>query len=175
MAAIETPVTVAVFVGVSFVFRLRFAFENSVQGLPASQFGVQVSHNGGSFNPVWAASSFVQGAVSTYLTDGAATTQQLFGSGVFTSEPAVSNNVNATTGEFGTFAVGDCTEAEWMLEVPANSVAAGDTLDFQLTCTTESTINQYGTNVRLMIGSLVQRESLDKSPFYLGCMGVWNL
>jgi hypothetical protein len=113
------------------LFRMRFMFSVTSGGTVNETFSLTVSHNGATAIPVTATSSYVQGAVSSNLTDAANTTNQFpLDSGfTYVTTAGVSNNTAATTGTLS-IPVNDETEVEWALVAIASQLSAGDTLVF---------------------------------------------
>jgi hypothetical protein len=108
-------------------FRVRHLIR-SENGATSTDWQAFYSHNGGAWTPVTGTSSPVRAVATDFLTDGAATTQQL-GSGSF-----VAGTVDEGGGFFGTTSLGanQETELEGAYQVLAAGAAVGDTVRVRL-------------------------------------------
>ncbi len=151
-AAEDTGITVVVN-GANVVVRLRQTLENNTLDVTAA-YGLKVSKNGGVAAIVNAASSNVRGIVSTFLVDGANTTNHLLtipGGDTYTTTAGVVNNTSAASGSLA-LTTAHVTEVEWPLVLRNADLVNGDTLDFTIYAVSGTPgFTQYVGNVRITV------------------------
>jgi hypothetical protein len=150
-----TDTNAAITIGGNTIVRIRLSI-SFASAVDSSTWKIKVAHNGGAFNTVGSASTYMQGAVSSNITDGGTTTQLITSAHTFfSSANTFSSNVNALTpGNTGSVPVGDCIEIEWAVLLIFADLTSGDTLDINLlhnSGSIEGAIVQYVGNVRLTV------------------------
>lgn len=113
-------------------FRVRFNISDSVAAATQNTaFILRYSLNGGAYTAVSASSSVVRAFASANVTDGAATTEQLAGSGTFNAGTFDEVDGSAT-GFTAATSTGQDTEVEYSLQIRGVDVADADTINLRI-------------------------------------------
>lgn len=144
-------------------FRVRFNV-NASTAAPTlnTPFVLRYSLNGGTYTAVSAASTVVRASASPNVTDGAATTEQLAGTGTFNAG-TIDEVDGSALGFTGAVATGQDTEVEYSAQIRSADVVNNDTVNLRVYNGTTA-LNTYTDTPIITVNEVTAAASLVFPP-----------